>query len=288
MTMKTQNSYVVSVPPRLSGSQLHVAIAHLGEVEVEEVEIKMGSLSFAFPPEVCGLRALVEHAATRSGRVSLDCPSNQHVHRYLERMNLYSDLPGNVDLSQPRPGLMRRDQSGKLIELVSVSSTNDVEDLMDRVSKIAEGQVGRGPVARAFTTAIGAITENVVDHAASPIGALIAAQRYRTSGLEFSVVDLGDGIPSTLTSHPDYSGLHDLEALELALKDGVSSTGVDGRGVGLWEFVEHIGRGGNATIGIASGQADLRISWSGGRQTRNAATPVHPVPGTWISVRLQD
>ena len=287
MSVKAQNTYMVSVPPRSSGSEIHAAIAALDEPH-DEVRLMAASLWFVTPREICGLRALVDHAAAHAGRVEFDCPANSSVHRYLERVDFYKHLPENVELSLPRPHLGRWDTRDQLIELVRIRSCDDVEDLMNRVSRVVSGQVGRGHVAKTFATAIGAATENVVDHARSPIGALVAAQRYQRTGLELAVVDLGEGIPTTLARNPDHDGLGDLGAVERSLEDGVSSvTDDDGRGTGLWELVEAVARAENATLGIGSGRADLRLSWERGLRSRNAAVPSYAIPGTWIWVRLE-
>jgi hypothetical protein len=286
MTVKAQNSYVVSVPPRSSASEIHAAMAAL-DMPQSEVSLVARSLTFATPREICGLRALVEYAAAKADAVEFDCPANGEVHRYLERVDFYRDLPDNVELTVARPSLRRWNQESHLVELIRIRSTEDVEELMTRVSRVAQAEVGHGNVARAFTTAIGAATENVVEHADSPIGALVAAQRYQRTGLELAVVDLGDGIPTTLARNPSHRGLADLEAVERSLQDGVSSVEVEGRGTGLWELVEAVGRGDNSTLGIASGRADLTLSWEAGRPDRYATTPAHVIRGTWIWVRLE-
>lgn len=286
MSVKSQNTYMVSVPPRSSGSHIHAAIAALAEPQ-EEVRLMAGSLTFVTPREICGLRALIDHAAANADRVEFDCPIKSDVHCYLERVDFYKDLPENVELSRDRPRLGRWDRREQLIELVRIRSTEEVEQLMDRAWQVAKGQVGPGRVAKAFATAIGAATENVVDHARSPIGALVAAQRYTRTGLELAVVDLGEGIPTTLGRNPAHRGLGDLEAVERSLEDGVSSVGDAERGIGLWDLVGAVGRGENATLGIGSGRADLTLSWQRGRPTRNRATPACAIPGTWIWVRLE-
>ena len=247
-----------------------------------------GSLSFATPRDICGLRALLDHAAANTERVDFDCPTNRGVHRYLERIDFYKDLPANVQLSQSRPSIRRSARETQLVELVRIDAGDDVENLMDRVSKIADGQVNSRHLAIAFATAIGAATENVVEHAESPIGALVAAQRYKSTGLELAVVDLGAGIPATLARNPNHRGLTDMAAVERALKDGVSSVAGDGRGTGLWELVKAVSRGGNSTLGIGSAAAELSISWQKGSAVQNATTPVHAIRGTWIWVRLED
>jgi hypothetical protein len=286
MTVKTQNTHFVSVPPRSSGADIHAAINRLDGGD-EEVGIMAAGLEFATPREVCGLRALLDHASANAARVEFDCPSKETVHRYLERVDFYKDLPGNVELSKARPKIRRTSREGNLIELVRIGGCDDVEQLMDRVSKVAARQLKSRHLAMAFATAIGAATENVVEHANSPTGALVTAQRYATTGLELAVVDLGDGIPKTLARNREHRELDDLSAVAHALEDGVSSIRGEGRGTGLWELRETVRKGGNSTLGIGSGEAELSLSWEDGDAVQNASIPAHPIRGTWIWVRLE-
>jgi anti-sigma regulatory factor (Ser/Thr protein kinase) len=287
ITMKAQNpAHIVSVPPRFAAEHLHAAIKQIDGTQ-EEVHLLAGSVRFADPLDICALRSLIDHAAENALQVRLECPGDSNVHCYLERVNVYDDLPPNVILSTRRPPIQRRALSEKLIELTRVRTSDDAEALMDKVNAIASGQFGRGTLATAFATAIGATAENAVMHSRSPTGALVAAQRYKGTGLELAVVDRGLGIPQTLTQNPRHRGLSDLEAVERSLEDGVSSSPNDGRGAGLWELEAAVAASRDATLAIASGQADLSLSWRGGVRTCNRTTPAEPISGTWISIRLE-
>jgi len=276
----------VSIAPRWSTAEVHAAVQAIDGTQ-DEVELMAGSLSFATPQELCGLRALVEHAAMHAERVSFDCPGDDQANRYLARMDFYSDLPPNVVLTRTVPMLRRNDRRQQLVELRRVACADDVEALMDRVAKVAEGHFGKGTTATACATALGAATENVIDHAQSPVGAWVAAQRYRRTGLELAVVDLGLGIPTTLGRNPVHAGLSDLDAVELALEDRVTSTGQDGRGAGLAELRTAVRQAGNSTLVIRSGRAHLTISQRGSEIQVQRFTPSPAVPGTWIAIRLQ-
>ena len=285
MAVKAQKTYTVSVAPRSSGSEFHAAIADLSEPH-DLVRLMAGSMAFVTPRETCGLRALIEYAARQSEEVVLDCPTDRDVHVYLERIDFYKDLPSNVALSHPRPEVRRKDRRADLIEVTRIASEEDVGTLMERVSTVAKPQLGSGPVANAFTTAVTEATENVVSHADSPIGAVVAAQRYDRTGLELSVIDLGAGIPATLARNPAHRGLADLAAIERALEDGVSSINEPGRGAGLWRLAEAVCRGRNATLVIGSGNGELGLAWENGRRRRYAAVPAIGIRGTWIWIRI--
>jgi len=285
-SIKAQNTQYISVPPRYAADLLHSALAAVDGSQ-EEVELMAAGLRFLRPLDLCALRALLDHAAEQAERVHLECPSDDSVHRYLERMDLYKNLPANVTLSRERPDIRRYALGDQLIELERICSSQDVESLMTRVDQIAGGQLGNGPLAKAFATAIGAAAENAVMHAKSPGGALLAAQRYRTTGLELAVVDRGLGVPATLRRNPAHRGGSDLKAVESSLNDGVSSSTENGRGAGLWELREAVAACGNATLAIAAGRADLSLSWRRNVLSRNPSVPSEPICGTWISIRLE-
>ncbi|HZN72706.1 MAG TPA: hypothetical protein VFC00_13640 [Micromonosporaceae bacterium] len=286
MKVKAQNAFRVSVPPRSSGVEIHSAMQALRDFQ-DEVHLHAGSVQFVTPREICGLRALIEHAAGVADCVRFDCPVNDDVHRYLARVDFYADLPANVDLSRPVPSLRRRDLRQRLIEVVRIRTPDDVEDLVGRVWGVAKGHFGIGSLAMACATAIAAATENVIDHARSPIGALVCAQRYQQTGLELAVVDLGRGIPTTLRQNPTHRGLTDLRAVERAIEDGVSSVQDQGRGAGLAELVHGVGRTRRSGLRLSSGRAELTLGWENGRRSRNLAVPAHPIVGTWLAVRLE-
>jgi hypothetical protein len=286
MTLKPVNAYSLSVPPRLGLTALHEAIHTLDETYVE-VDVHAASLRFATPLDLCALRALVDHAATCSDVVNFECPSLIEVQNYLGRMNFYVSLPSNVVLSRDPPAIRRNDRSARLVELCRVESCDDVQLLEERVWKVAQPHFGNGPMAKACVSVIAAASENVLDHAKSPIGALVAAQRYERTGLEVAIVDLGVGIPNRLRENPEFDRLADIDAVEHALRDGVTSTGEEGRGAGLAELISAAKRVGRSTLVIQSGQAHFTVSCRDGGNEIHRTMPGSPVPGTWISLRLQ-
>ncbi len=279
--MKT---YVASIPPYLVDADIHAHMSNIGE-GCELTEVMAASLKFVFPLDVCLLRFLLDYAAARSESVIFDCPSDPDVHRYLCRMDFYRDLPGNVQLSSAVPNLVRKNLGGSLIEMTRVTKSIDVEDVIHRTWEVTRAQFGSGNMATATATAVGAATENVLDHAESQFGALVAAQRYK-KGLQLAVADLGLGIPTTMRRLPKYSKLSDQDAVALSLKDQETSTGRVGQGAGLYELLTAIGRAGNSNLVIRSGLAHLTIQFQGGLEIRRFLTPPSSIQGTLISIHL--
>lgn len=277
-------SYVLSVPPSDGHTVVPGAVAALGSCK--RLEVMAGSLAFATPLDLCALRAMVDHAADICDSVFIDCPVTADVNNYLARMNFYEGIPANVELSRAVPVLRRTDRSTRLIEVCRVQSCDDVQRLEESVWAVAQPHFGTGPMARACVSVIAAATENVLDHAKSPVGAIVAAQNYRHSGLRLAVVDLGLGIPETLRYRAEYQRLADVDAVKRSLEDGVTSTGEPGRGAGLAEIIASARRTKNSTLLIQSGRAKFTLACSQGNARTHSARPGISTPGTWISLVL--
>lgn len=286
VTRKALKTQVVSVPPRSSGTELHIAVSEIATGLYDATRIMAGSMEFATPLNLCGLRAVLEFAAMNLDEVLFDCPNDVNVYNYIERMALFKDLPENVTLSRARPSLNINVRE-TLIELTRVGDPDSVEHILEAVQKAAYHEFGRNRVAKACGTAIAAAAENVLDHAQSPVSAFVAAQRYKDGGLELACVDLGLGIPTTLRRRAEYSQLSDIEAIECALKDGVtsSSDGDAGRGAGLADLCKTVRSAGHSTLTIHSGHAYVTVGKSS--QMAQVTTPATAVIGTWIAVRLK-
>lgn len=202
-------------------------------------------------------------------------------------MDFYDGLPPQVQLSRTPPVLNRRDHRRRLIEICRVESIDDVQSLEGSVWEVAKGHFGTGPTAKACVSVIAAATENVLDHADSAVGAVVAAEKYRTRGLQLAVVDLGRGIPTTLRTRSEYRHLSDVEAVERSLVDGVTSTGEIGRGAGLAEVVSSAQRTRDSTLVIHSGRAQFTVSYRAGVPQVHSSSRGLPTPGTWISLVLK-
>lgn len=286
MTVKAMKTFILSVPPTAGNAVVPGAVAAL-DGSCTRFEVMAGSLSFATPLDLCALRALVDQAARVCDTVFFDCPVTPDVHNYLARMNFYERIPANVELSRGAPALRRTNRTARLIEVCRVESSDDVQRLEESVWAVAQPHFGSGPMARACVSVIAAATENVLDHAKSPVGAMVAAQSYSRTGLQLAVVDLGLGIPDTLRSRAEYRSLTDIEAVRRALDDGVTSTGEAGRGAGLAEIISSAQRTRNSTLVIQSGRAQFTVSCSRGTARTYSTRPGISTPGTWISLVLK-
>lgn len=129
----------------------------------------------------------------------------------------------------------------------------------------------------AFEWAVNEITDNVLQHAETPLGGLVQLSHYpRAQWLEFVVADSGRGIPDTIrTTRPRMS---DPAALELSIERGITRDKHAGQGNGLFG-THRAARVGEGAFEIHSGYASLRSDLE-------ARPEKIPFPGTLVVVRL--
>ena len=113
-----------------------------------------------------------------------------------------------------------------------------------------------GEVVNQLFEATGELGQNVVEHAGSPVGGFVAAQRYKAGAPEERIIvavgDVGVGIRESL--RPRYGDMTDGEAITAAIRWNVSSVPEEGRGQGLPGVVDGV-RGLDGVVWIRSGAA---------------------------------
>ena len=126
------------------------------------------------------------------------------------------------------------------------------------------------------------LTDNVMNHARSAIGGIAQVSNLRQrEQIELSVCDSGVGIPSTLRG-TNTALRSDMEALDAAIKEGVTRDKSFGQGNGLygtWSISQKSG----GQILIISGYASLVSSLRDGLHIRRENIPLN---GTLVSARI--
>lgn len=253
--------------------------ASIGSVH-DGVDLYLSGLEFLHPLDVCAARLTMELASLAAGHVTVHVPNDIDVHTYGTRLNLYADLPDNVALSQPPVRMTRRNHRHRLIELTSIHTVPSLNQFSDHVAEVAAGVTP--PHRRLFRHGLVEAAENVIEHAASPSGALVAAQRYRDR-LEIAVVDAGRGIHTSLTTHPTYQELTESGALRAVLERGATRRVTSGGG-GISHLVELVERHRDAALELGSGGVVGRIA---SESVPTYRTPTASIPGTWLTLTLR-
>lgn len=122
----------------------------------------------------------------------------------------------------------------------------------------SQTQLSRPDLA-AIEWSLNEITDNVMNHADSDIGGFVQLTNYKSSGrVEFVVADPGVGICATIrTGHPDIRS--DTEALDRAIREGVTRDKDVGQGNGLFGTFE-VTQVGTGYLHVHSGYAGLDYS----------------------------
>ncbi|MCC7536889.1 MAG: hypothetical protein IT379_11780 [Deltaproteobacteria bacterium] len=123
--------------------------------------------------------------------------------------------------------------------------------------------VGAGADTRFAHALLGALNEmasNAVEYASAPL-CPIATYEVRDGSWCFSVTDVGCGVLRTLRRNPSYTNLSDdVDALRLAVQDGISATASPTRGYGFTHVFRALV---NRMCAIRLRTVGARAAWSG-------------------------
>lgn len=153
-------------------------------------------------------------------------------------------------------------------------STTDQQHAVNRIVNVILGAIpdlNRSDFA-AFEWAINETTDNVLVHSESVIGGLVQVSTFQrlTKRVQFVVADAGIGIPRTLRNA--FPELSDIEALDAAIKEGVTRDKKIGQGNGLFGTYEICAKSGGS-FSLYSGHAKLEFSDKNGLSIKNEKIP---------------
>jgi hypothetical protein len=123
---------------------------------------------------------------------------------------------------------------------VSATQYRTADEQFEAVNRIVNVMLGAIPELQrtdfaAFEWAVNEITDNVLVHSKSVIGGLVQVSTFvkNTKRVQFVVADAGIGIPTSLRGgHSDISS--DTEALDRAIREGVTRDAAVGQGNGMF------------------------------------------------------
>jgi anti-sigma regulatory factor (Ser/Thr protein kinase) len=190
----------------------------------------------------------------RGGRVKAECPDISSI-RYLERMKLYEFLGITSGVA-----ITEHEAAGRFIPLSQIRNVDELGSfLIDMVPLLHATPED----SEAIQYVVSELVRNVLEHSASPVGAVVCAQYYKnTNRVAIGVADAGIGILESMQrSHPVSKSL---DAISLAMQPGVSGTtsrpgGTDfNAGAGLF-FCKAIASASENTFVIYSGDALFKL-----------------------------
>ena len=261
---------------------LHLDAVLTLDLDLGVAVIDLARVSFVDAYALTGLACFIASAARDGLPVRLVLPEHPDVRSWLSRMHLGDVIDTfEVDVGGGLPRVAERDRRDTLIELQRFDDSHGSHRLATFIWERLEGGAD-GEVVNQLFEATGELGQNVVEHAGSPAGGFVAAQRYKAGAPEERIIvavgDVGVGIRESL--RPRYGDMTDGEAITQAIRWNVSSVMEEGRGQGLPGVVEGV-RGLDGVVWIRSGAASRTI-------TRGRATTigVSRLQGTIVGARL--
>jgi len=271
---------VIGVTGELSGfhkllSEVHLAIER---AEYKDLRLDFSKCTLAFQNSVLALCAQVLRCRESGIDFTFIPPENQKLGRLFQNAN-WSHL---LDPRQFDPSSFRGYTS------IPATQYKTPEDQHAVVNKIVNVILGAIPEMQridfaAFEWAINELTDNVLMHSQSVIGGLVQVSTFQKGAkkVQFVVADAGIGIPTSLKAGHSHIST-DTEALEHAVKEGVTRDRAKGQGNGLFGSYQICSRS-KGFFSVYSGHARLEHTTNNNFSIRNQNIPYD---GTLITATI--
>jgi anti-sigma regulatory factor (Ser/Thr protein kinase) len=183
--------------------------------------------------------------------------------RYLDRMGLFRVLDLDPGIEQ-----QEHDPSGRFIPLTVIRSKTDLDAAAAELIPLLHADPEKAlPIRYVFSE----LVRNVIEHAASPVGAVVCAQYYPNKGtVGIGVADAGMGIQRSMAA--SHTVANAAGAIKLAMRPGVSGTSARpggsefNAGAGLF-FSKSLARLTRNAFVVYSGDAMFKLTKGSGAQT---------------------
>lgn len=243
------------------------------------VELDFSRLQFAGPGAMACIKALLARAQRNTPEVRCAVLHQmQDPVRYIARMDFFTD-----DLRWDMPGaqfdFVRREATGRFLPIRNLRFLHETDPTSLETVRCFEIPDRR--ITNTLQYALSELSDNALQHAGSPNGAFVAAQRYpKTGEVHFTIVDTGRTIRGHLAMNPRYADVAtDRAAIETALRPFVTGTRIPRPGEGQLEY-ENQGLGLTVVNALAKRCGGRLYIWSGTALYRSG-TGIEAMPLAW-------
>lgn len=262
------------------------AIARAGDITLD-----LTNVTFVTPSSMVTLAAIIESRCRCFAPIQLAVPKNGDCRRYLAAAGFvqavcnFVPIVGGDDLIGREPA----NRTEAVLPLTRIAKSDEMPSVLRDLEERIDAMLGRGDASwdsakRGIVSTLRELGENVFQHAGGAPG-WIAGQRYRnrSSGKEYveiAIADAGRGVRRSLaTRYTELLTATDGEALERALREGLSSSAIPERGTGYF-VLQHWTKQSDGSFYLRSGT---------GAVTRPRRRPLHRVDGlgAWPGTQLQ-
>lgn len=233
--------------------------------------IDLEPLDFIKPLGVVALLATLERLTKqqRAADLTLKLPNSRPVRAYLRSCGVFDAMRdlGSFKGLQPEEVIPEPPPVRTMVRCMHFADDSDIEDLAQNMEERFQTELlGFGSILSACHTIFSELATNVVCHAESLGGYVLAQQDNRrdASVIEIAVADTGIGVRASLQKNANYRTLHsDAEAMELAIKEGVSSLEDNSRGYGLYHVTDDVKKNDSREMTMRSGQGKITLRGDG-------------------------
>lgn len=135
--------------------------------------------------------------------------------RYLARMGLFDLLGVDTGIE-----MAEHEAAGRFVTLRAITDGKTLSDFIVELVPLLHADKGQ---AEPVQYVVAELVRNTLEHAGASTRAVVMAQRFKRSGaIGIGVADTGRGVMSSLA--PSHSTASDLEAVQLAMRPGVTGT----------------------------------------------------------------
>ena len=248
------------------------------------VDIDLRDCEFIQPAAVlwCAVYGLL---AARKATCRLLVPDNLGVAIYLKSVELFKILrEGGVEVDDRGVG----GRPPVILPITRFNTETEVDKLANEArDRLTAAGVGAANLYSVVAEVFAELAMNAVQHSQSEIGSVGLIQFYQSdAGERFvcAVADGGIGIRRSLQSNAALRSraTYDWTAIELALEEGISGTGSNRRGIGLFGVAEDMAKPGRQLI-IHSGIGLLLTSSGAAAEATRSSVRF---PGTLVSASI--
>lgn len=219
----------------------------------KEVLFDFSICSFSDPFATTLLVGAMKAAIAKKHKVVYRSSPNERLENYFKSIGFY-------DWGSSAVGAGRF--ADRQVELQHLTTVNPL--YTDSVLKVLQNNINMSPgVKDSLHMSITELMTNTFDHSATASGCFVCTQAYKDS-IKICLTDFGIGILSALSSFPKYSTLAScIEAIELSVKEGVSSRKRQPAGLGL-THIQRFLKVNEGRMDIISGDGWVHWDFRGG------------------------
>ncbi len=256
-----------------------------------DVVIDFGPVEFIRPVGIVALLATLDRLMTQQGgrKVTFRLPESQDVREYLLLSEAFEAMRRLIrfDGIQPEDVISESEPERPMVPCRYFETESEIEQIANQMEEDFESVLpGRGSILGTCHTAFSELATNVIYHAESK-GGYVLAQKYEFasgSRVEIAVADCGIGIRASLQKNQKYTHIaSDTDAIELAIGEGVSSLEDRYRGYGLYHVTDDVRMSSNRRLTIRSGSGTI-VLYSNGNVEKRESSPSYS--GTILNVSI--